>query len=131
MENLDKRIQATLVIWGAVSITLAISGMGDASNFSDEIITFVLAGAAFLSTTMVWFLGREGATFADKAASSEIEKAKNGGAQEDVRVRLLLELMNEDQKAALTQQLIDELGSDGEGVSLSDLLADQPQRRRR
>ncbi len=89
MENLDKRIQATLVIWVAMGITLAISGMGDASNSSDEIITIVLATAAFLSTTMVWFLGREGATFADKTASSPIEKAKNNGAQEDARVRLL------------------------------------------
>ena len=130
MENLDKRIQATLIIWVAVAATLGMSGMGDASNFSDEIITIVLAGAAFLSTTAIWFLGRDSAV-SNKIAPSETEKAKNDSTREDARVRLLLDLMDDDQKAALRQQLMDDLNSDGESVSLSDLLADEPQRRHR
>jgi hypothetical protein len=135
MDNWDKRVQATVVIWIGVAIALGFSGAGDVSNFSDEIITFVLAGAAFLSTTAVWYLGRETAQSSQNnklASSSQGEKAKNETTTyEDARVRLLLELMDDEQRTTLRQQLLDDLQADGESVSLSDLLNEQPKRSRR
>lgn len=133
MENWDKRVQATLFIWIGVGVALGFSGAGDVSNFSDEIITIILAGAACVSTLGVWFFGREGLPMRQnnkKADSRQGEKAKNENAYEDARVRLLLEMLDEDQRVALKQQLMDELQADGEPVSLSDLLNEEPQRRR-
>lgn len=134
MENWDKRVSATMFIWLGIAIAIGVSGAGDASTFSDEVVTGLLAGAAFLTTAAVWFLGRD--TSASMSANTsrsaqETHKAKNSTDQPDQRTRLLLELMDEDERQALKNRLIAEMEADGEDVSLSDLLQERPRQQRR
>lgn len=133
MENWDKRVSATMFIWLGIGIAIGISGLGDESTFSDEVITGLLAGAAFLTTVAVWFLGRDTSSALANVARSaqETHKPKNTAEQPDQRTRLLLELMDEDEKRALKNRLIAEMEADGEDVSLSDLLQERPRQQRR
>lgn len=66
----------------------------------------------------------------DEGAASE--KAKRGAERpDDARIRLLLELMDEDDRRALKQRLMDEVTADGEVVPLAELLAAQEDAARR
>jgi len=123
VDNWDKRVQATAFIWLALAAALGFSGLGDASNFSDEIIAIVVSAAALLSTATIWYFGRESAP----AAQSEKNKRNTS---DDARTRLLLEMLDDKERQTLKHRLMDELNTDGESLSLVELLTSQDSKNR-
>jgi len=105
-------IVATLAFWGGALLVRGVTGGGGVTDFGAMI--------AFLATIALWITW--GFTQFDSESPESGEKAKRQ-AGEDARVALLLELMDEDERRALKQRLMDELSGDGEAVSLADLLA--------
>lgn len=102
---------ATLVIWMGVSMMNVVTASSGMTKFA--------ALLAFLTTIALWLVwGLSGLAPKQQAAK---EKSKRNSA-EDARLALLLELMDEEDRQALKQRLMDEIGGDGEVLSLSDLL---------
>jgi hypothetical protein len=107
---------ATIMLWaGVVVVHHTVTGAGWLQDLT--ILT------AFGSTVAIWLvlaLDRS-----EQTVAREREKAKRTGASGetgDQRLALLLALMDEDQKEALRQRLVDDLSADGEAISLADLL---------
>jgi hypothetical protein len=110
-------IVATLGIWMAVAMMDAVTGSSGMTNFAAII--------AFLSTIALWLVwGLSNLETRQQAAKG---KAKRKPA-EDARLALLLELMDEDDRQALKQRLMDEIGGDGEAISMADLLQTEEKR---
>jgi hypothetical protein len=105
-------VVSTVAMWGAALLMDLVSQSGGMSDFGALI--------AFLASIALWITW--GFTQFDSASSDSGEKVKRQ-AGEDARVALLLELLDEDERRALKQRLVDELSGDGEAVSLADLLA--------
>lgn len=120
MSNFSKIISifgVTLAIWFFVGIVKLIGGSGEAL---DAILIL-----AFLSSLALWLVTGF-YLLAQNPQEGSREKAKRG---DDARLAsLLLDLLKDDQRQELRQQLMDELGSDGEAVSLETLLASQKKR---
>ena len=83
---------------------------------------------AFLSTIAIWIV--QGLSAVEDTPPTQHEKAKHqpDETHEDARLALLLQLMDEDERAMFRQRLIDDLSADGEAVPLADLLAAQEER---
>jgi hypothetical protein len=116
---------ATIMLWaGVVVVHHTVTG---ASWLQDLAIL-----TAFGSTVSIWLvlaLDRS-----EQTVAREREKAKRTGANSeasDQRLALLLALMDEDQKEALRQRLVEELSADGEAISLADLLGSSDGARQR
>lgn len=114
---------ATAMIWATVAMVRLIGGP------DVGILGFALF-AALGSTVAIWLVW----VFVsiDEASKSNVSqaKAKRAAAEEDARLSLLLQLMDEDERSRLKQRLRDDLGADGEAVALDDLL-DRGERARR
>ncbi len=107
-------IVSTLAMWLAAMLMEVVTESGFMIDFAALI--------AFLGSIALWITWgfTQFDTSKDEPASGEKAKRQAG---EDARVALLLELLDEDERRALKQRLVDELSSDGEAVSLADLLA--------
>lgn len=116
----DKRVFATLIIWGAVMYFLqSLTGYSD-PPFDGTVALVFMIFAALVSTIIVWTADSDKA---NKAPSFEADKAKRE-LPADVRLQLLLELLDEKEKARLKARLLNEFESnvaDGE-ISLEMLL---------
>lgn len=112
---------ATAFIWVAVAMVRLIGGA------EAGILDFALfAGlGATVALWLVWaFVGM------DQAKNvSEHEKSKRAPGEEDVRLSVLLSLLDESERKTLKDRLRDELSTDGEAVALDDLLGDRSRRR--
>jgi len=107
----------TLVIWFFAALV-------DVAGGSQDTVDAVLI-LAFLSSLALWLV-----TGFYLLAQNPQEGRKEKAKREDGRLAaMLLDLLSDDQRQALRQQLMDELGSDGEAVSLETLLATQNKRR--
>lgn len=110
---------ATAFIWIGVLMVRLIGGA------EADIFDFALF-AGIGSTVALWlvwaFVGMDQA----KNESEQQEKSKR--APEDARLSLLLQMMNEDERANLKSRLRDELSADGEAVALDDLFEDRAPR---
>src|SRR5690606_25289702 len=111
---------ATAVIWAAALLLRLVAGAG--SDLVDFALVF-----AFGSTAALWMAWAFQNLDALNKASQQ-GKAKRGASNEDTRLALLLQMLDEDDRQALKQRLQDELGADGETVALDDLLDDRPAR---
>ena len=125
LSSLGVNLVAMFFIWMAVAIVDGITGEGVPSRDAIMIIT---ALAAFGLTAVLWLIWA--LTDYSQRASSASEKSKRHAGSEDARLALLLELMGEDERQALRQRLMDDLGGDGESTSLAQLLAAQKDERR-
>lgn len=124
MESLPFRMAATGIIWGAVTIIMvAMIVTGTDLNF---IIVGILAGAAWFSTDAVWDGAKQPANKAEMKirAPAEIEKDKR-----DQRVEQLVGSLSQEELRQLRSRLVS--STDGEIVSLDDLLDEQESPRRR
>ncbi len=90
-------------------------------------LTVLAIAGTLVMLWMVWALKIIESNAAAADLKSSLEKAKRS-APEDLRLSLLLELMGDDERQALKQRLLDDLG-DGESVSLAALLAAQDDKR--
>jgi hypothetical protein len=112
---------SSLFIWFSVVMVKVIGGDSGLLNFAEVM--------AILGTLALWltigFIEMSG-----NAPVSEQEKAKRQSSSPDARLALLVQLLGEEERQAVKQKLIDDLGADGEAVSLADLLKDQPDRSR-
>jgi hypothetical protein len=112
---------STLFMWLSVVIVEAITGSSGLVNFA--VVMAVLGSLALWLT--IGFM-----QLSDDTLGQNHEKAKRDSSGEDARLALLVQLMGEEERQALKQRLIDDLGADGEAVSLADLLKDQQDRSR-
>ncbi|MBI5958160.1 MAG: hypothetical protein HY866_05475 [Chloroflexi bacterium] len=111
---------ATVVMWGGALVSSVVMG-------ADGAISILAGMTALGGSAALWIVWALSALDSKPAEESQ-EKAKRS-APEDTRLALLLQLMSEDERQALKQRLADELGSDGENVSLAELLAVQNRQR--
>jgi len=102
---------STLFIWLTVIGVAAIS--------TNHTYTNGAVALAFLSTVTLWLVA--GLKLIDEKLPPAHEKVKRDSAT-DARLALLLELLGEDERQALKRRLIDNLGGDGEAISLAQLL---------
>jgi hypothetical protein len=112
---------ATVVIWAAALLLRLIAGAGS------DLIDFALV-FAFGSTAALWLAWAFQSLDALNKASQQ-GKAKREAPEDDTRLALLLQMLDEDEREALKQRLRDELSADGEAIALGDLLDDRPARR--
>lgn len=114
-------IVATLFIWFSVAMVDVISAR---SWMTDAAVVL-----AFLCTISIWVVQGLDAVGSSTQQPKQREKAKrHAPTEDDARLALLLHLMDEDERARLRQQLMDDLNADGEAVPLADLLAAQEDR---
>ena len=125
LNSLGVNLVATFFIWIAVAIVDGITGEGIPSRDAIMIITTLAAFGLSAALWLIWAL-----TDYSQRTSPASEKSKRHAGNDDARLALLLELMSEDERQALKQRLADELGGDGEAVSLAQLLAAQKHDRR-
>ena len=125
LNSLGVNLVATFFIWMAVAIVDGITGEGIPSRDAIMIITILAAFGLTAALWLIWAL-----TDYSQRTSPASEKSKRHAGNDDARLALLLELMSEDERQALKQRLADELGGDGEAVSLAQLLAAQKHDRR-
>ena len=108
---------ATLIIWlSALVVWVAV----------DEVFVSG-AGAllALLATVTIWSLWALN-EYGINVDGTPQEKVKHvTESDDDARLGLLLTLLTPDERDALRSRLVDDLGVDGESVSLADLLAQQ------
>ena len=125
LSSLGVNLVATFFIWMAVGIVDGISGEGVPSRDAIMIITILAAFGLTAALWLIWAL-----TDFSQRTSPASDKSKRHAGNEDARLALLLELMGEDERQALKQRLMDDLGGDGEAISLAQLLAAQKDDRR-
>ncbi len=114
---------ATVLIWASTFAVWTI--------LRDSTITNLAVLTAFGSTVALWLvLGFYTIDHQPQPGANHAEKAKRQG-DEDARLALLLQMLDDDERRALKQRLMDQLGGDGEMVPLADLLADEQRARRR
>jgi len=117
---------ASLAIWFCVGMVDVATSSSGATNAAA-----VLAFLCTMSIWLVWGLAQIDQLHMGGSQSSEQEKAKRSPADNgDARVALLLSLLDDDERQALKQRLVDDLGADGEAVPLADLLAEQEENSR-
>ncbi len=109
-----ERIAATLIIWSVVLISIIMITIGEAYNLSGTVMFLMVAIAAAVSTEKIWE-----SKSSDKPEHAEKSKRHSN---DDQRVDLLLRLMDDYEKQALKERLLDDLNTDGEMVSLDELL---------
>ena len=118
---------ASLVIWLMVAMVDAATGSSEFATNAAAIIAFLCT----MSIWLVWGLAQIDQLRGDES-EEETEKAKRTAAgTDDARIALLLSLLDDDQRQALQQRLVEDLSADGEAVPLADLLAEQDTSARR
>lgn len=115
-----ERVAATLIIWSVVVISIVMITIGDAYNFVGAFMFFMVAIAALIGTEKIW-------ESRSNSGDEQSEKRKRN-EPDDQRVDLLLRLMDDYDKQALKERLLDELSSDGELIALEDLLRTKDRR---
>lgn len=134
----EPKVIATGFIWiAAIVISL---GLMFSPFIDEEWLLSIPVTAAFLSTLAVWLSGKSSGEAIARLTQSAAEKSKRGAPQPadaDSKMRLLLELMDDDErqafKDALKRQMLGSAGAnDGEldHDTLESLLDDAPKRRR-
>ncbi len=115
---------ATAMIWATIIMVRLVGGS------EAGILDFALF-AGLGSTVAIWLVW----VFVsiDEASKSDAKqtKAKRAAAEDDARLSLLLQLMDEDERSRLKERLREDLGADGEAVALDDLLGDAKRLRRK
>lgn len=115
---------ATAMIWATIIMVRLVGGS------EAGILDFALF-AGLGSTVAIWLVW----VFVsiDEASKSDAKqaKAKRAAAEDDARLSLLLQLMDEDERSRLKERLREDLGADGEAVALDDLLGDTGRLRRK
>jgi hypothetical protein len=117
LRSLGINIVATLFMWVAVALTDTATGQGIPGRDAIMFIAILTAFGLSVTLWLVWAL-----TDYSQKTPPAAEKSKRHAESEDARMALLLELMGEDERQALKQRLVDGLSSDGEAVSLAQLL---------
>ncbi len=115
MERRDPKLVATAIIW--IAFTVVSMGLIFSNQEFNFLLAAVLIGGAALGTFAIW--ERDD----DKTEKEEAEKAKRRS-----RVERMLETLDERDLAELRARLTSE--SDGEAVSLDELLNEMETRRR-
>lgn len=114
---------ATAMIWATVLMVRLIGGPGA------DILDFALF-AGLGSTVAIWLVWVFASIDEASKSGAREAKAKRAAAEEDARLSLLLQLMDEGERSRLKERLREDLGADGEAVALDDLL-DRGERARR
>ncbi|HMM29915.1 MAG TPA: hypothetical protein PKD46_16660 [Aggregatilineaceae bacterium] len=114
---------ATAMIWATVLMVRLIGGP------EIGILDFALF-AGLGSTVAIWLVWVFASIDEASKSGAREAKAKRAAAEEDARLSLLLQLMDEDERSRLKERLREDLGADGEAVALDDLL-DRGERARR
>jgi hypothetical protein len=107
---------ATFFIWAAFALVRVVV---DSDGLGSDTLVIIAVLTAFGLTVALWLTWA--LTDYGERAQSVREKNKRSIGQ-DARLALLLELMDEDDRQALKQRLMDEIGGDGEAISLAALL---------
>jgi len=130
----------TAIIWTICGgIILAMTIQGVANNVAANWVLVLPLLAAVLTTLVIWAAG-QGGTQSREAALRESGKAKRLNLTRDDKMAMLMDMMDEDEraafKAALARKLLDDdrddnpFAEDGE-LPLGELLDEQRRRQRR
>lgn len=120
LSSIVQSVIATAFIWVGVVLVRLVGGV------EGGMLDFALF-AGFGATIALWLVWAFAGMDRVKNESKQLEKSKR--APEDARLSLLLQMMNEDERANLKDCLRDELSTDGEAVALEDLLDERSMRK--
>lgn len=122
VRRLFSMVVASLVIWFMVAMVDVVTGSSGVTDAA-AIIAFLCT----MSIWLVWGLAQIDQLRGDESDDEEgAQKTKRTTAgTNDARIALLLSLLDDEQRQALRQRLVDDLGADGEAIPLADLLAEQ------
>ncbi|NLE50043.1 MAG: hypothetical protein GX613_01435 [Chloroflexi bacterium] len=120
LSSIVQSVIATAFIWVGVVLVRLVGGV------EGGMLDFALF-AGFGATIALWLVWAFAGMDRVKNESKQLEKSKR--APEDARLSLLLQMMNEDERANLKDRLRDELSTDGEAVALEDLLDERSMRK--
>lgn len=120
LSSIVQSVIATALIWVGVVLVRLVGGV------EGGMLDFALF-AGFGATIALWLVWAFAGMDRVKNESKQLEKSKR--APEDARLSLLLQMMNEDERANLKDRLRDELSTDGEAVALEDLLDERSMRK--
>ena len=120
LSSIVQSVIATAYIWVGVVLVRLVGGV------EGGMLDFALF-AGFGATIALWLVWAFAGMDRVKNESKQLEKSKR--APEDARLSLLLQMMNEDERANLKDRLRDELSTDGEAVALEDLLDERSMRK--
>jgi hypothetical protein len=109
--NADEgKVLVTLVIWISLAIAIGVSVLSMEGDVAMGVAAILgIAGTA--TTHNIWKYG----------AGAETGKAKRE-VHEDTRLKLLIELLDDEDRQRLKHRLMNELQADGELVSVEELL---------
>ena len=116
MRNDFWRVVATIAVWillAGVSITALVASGSAGSNIDITAVALVPLIMGFFVTIPIW----HGSGSSDDATvTTSSEKAKRGASDPDAKLRLLYELMDDDEreafKATLKQRVLDDMTYD-------------------
>ncbi len=109
-------VVGTVFIWVAVLMVRSIGG-ATAPMFNFALLI------GFLATVGLW-LSWAVMAFQQSGAEQWHEKAKRSPAEDDARLsRMLLQMLDEDERRTLKHRLRDDLRADGQAISLDELVA--------
>jgi hypothetical protein len=119
MDNLVNRVVPTMLFWmlAGLALGIALAHPESPDNGKFPFLTVVAWIVAFMVTMRVWR--------SDKTSSKakRVGKSKRDSAQpDDMRLALLLDLLEPDERIILKQRLVNDLSADGEALPLADLL---------
>jgi hypothetical protein len=123
MDNWDKRVQGTVFVWIAFAVAVGMTNISGQIDSNNVVITLIAAIAAFVTTAAIWSFASDQAHGGDALRDAEKAKRSEPTTAGDLRLALLLQLMDEDERRALKRRIVDDLSADGEAISLADLLA--------
>jgi hypothetical protein len=120
IERMIPLVVATVVGWLCVAVVALLN--------LHAFVTGAAAIVAIIATVSIWSmwaLDQYGISVDGTPHEREYEKNKrdDAGSSSDARVALLLALLTPDEREGLKTRLADELRSDGEAVTLAELLA--------
>ena len=119
MDNLVNRVVPTLLFWMLAGLALGIALVHPESPDNGKFYFFTVVAwtVAFVVTMRVWRPTEEG------SKAKRVGKAKRANTQpDDMRLALLLDLLEPDERLILKQRLMSDLSADGEALPMADLL---------
>lgn len=123
------RVAATFIIWVALAIILTANG---SLNNIDNGALAIMAVTALISTIAVWVAGNVGDQDTRQQAQSVRRPTHKAKREELSRIERLVDVLDEDEARRLIDELQARLGhSDGEIMSLEDILSEREAQRRR
>ncbi|MBN2303896.1 MAG: hypothetical protein JXQ72_05435 [Anaerolineae bacterium] len=135
LKKLALNVIVTVVIWLSLVAAMWLVDGGEIVRIGGAILALISTMTLWVMWAMVELgIDMDSSSSANRLAAANSparvyhEKPKrDSGEAEDARVSLLLAMLTPDERDSIRSRLVDDLSTDGESLSLADLIAQQEQ----